>query len=71
MLKRNLSTMDVYHRKPNGPEVPDQSGAKRLALHATEFGFEHPTTGEQLHWTMPMPADMQTLIAVARRSGGK
>ena len=61
----------VYHRKPNGQEVPDQSGAKRLALHATEFGFEHPTTGEQLHWTMPMPADMQTLIAKLRMPSSK
>ena len=52
----------VYHRKPNGQEMPDQSGATRLALHATEFGFEHPTTGEHLHWTMPMPADMLKLV---------
>ena len=52
----------VYHRKPNGQEVPDQSGAKRLALHATEFGFEHPTTGAALHWTMPLPADMLKLV---------
>jgi len=52
----------VYCRKPNGEDVPDASGALRLALHATEFGFEHPATGEHLHWTMPLPADMQKLI---------
>ena len=32
--------------------------APRLALHATELGFEHPVTGEHLHWTMPMPPDL-------------
>jgi len=53
----------VYHRKPNGEEMPDPSGAPRLCLHATELGFEHPASGEHLHWTMPMPADMAKLIA--------
>lgn len=48
----------VYCRKPNGEEVPDKSGAPRLALHATEFGFDHPVTGAQFHWEMPMPADL-------------
>lgn len=53
----------VYHRKPNGEEIPDPSHAPRLCLHATEFGFEHPASGEHLHWSMPMPADMAKLIA--------
>jgi 23S rRNA pseudouridine1911/1915/1917 synthase len=53
----------VYHRKPTGEEMPDPSGAPRLALHATELGFEHPASGEHLHWMMPLPADLQKLIA--------
>ena len=53
----------VYHRKPNGEEVPDASGAPRLCLHATELGFEHPSSGEHLHWDMPMPADMAKVMA--------
>lgn len=52
----------VYCRKPDGTEVADKSGAMRLALHAAEFGFEHPVSGLHLHWTMPVPADMQQLI---------
>ena len=48
----------VYCRKPNGDDVPDTSGAPRLALHATEFGFDHPASGLALHWTMPLPADL-------------
>jgi len=53
----------VYCKRPNGEIVPDPSGAPRLALHATELGFEHPVTGATLHWAMPMPSDMQKLIA--------
>ena len=52
----------VYHRKPTGEVIEDKSGAPRLALHATELGFEHPVTGQHLHWVMPIPADMQKLI---------
>lgn len=53
----------VYCRKPNGEEIPDLSGAPRLALHATEFGFEHPVTGANLHWTMPLPPDLAKWVA--------
>lgn len=52
----------VYHRRPTGEVIEDKSGAPRLALHATELGFEHPVTGQHLHWTMPLPQDMQNLI---------
>jgi 23S rRNA pseudouridine1911/1915/1917 synthase len=48
----------VYNRKPSGEVVEDKSSAPRLALHATELGFEHPVTGAHLHWTMPLPADL-------------
>ena len=54
---------NVYHRKPDGTDMPDASGAPRLCLHATEFGFEHPASGEHLHWAMPMPADMAKVLA--------
>lgn len=53
----------VYIRRPDGSEYNDQSGAPRLALHATELGFVHPVTGENLHWTMPFPIDLQKFIA--------
>src|SRR4051794_10140560 len=45
----------VYVRKPTGEVFEDKSGAPRLALHATELGFEHPATGRHLHWTMSLP----------------
>jgi 23S rRNA pseudouridine1911/1915/1917 synthase len=49
----------VYNRKPRQPPEPDESGAPRLALHAAELGFIHPVTGAAMHWTMPLPADLQ------------
>jgi hypothetical protein len=42
--------------------VADTSGAPRLALHAVELGFVHPVSGEAMHWTMPLPADLQGFL---------
>jgi 23S rRNA pseudouridine1911/1915/1917 synthase len=52
----------VYSRRPDGTVFEDRSGSPRLALHATELGFEHPVTGKHLHWTMPLPADLAKLV---------
>ena len=52
----------VYCKRANGDVIPDASGAPRLALHATELGFEHPATGQHLHWAMPLPADLQKFV---------
>ncbi|HET6575383.1 MAG TPA: RluA family pseudouridine synthase [Fimbriiglobus sp.] len=60
----------VYHRKPTGEVITDRSGAPRLALHATELGFEHPVTGQHLHWAMPLPPDLQKLVERLRADTG-
>jgi 23S rRNA pseudouridine1911/1915/1917 synthase len=52
----------VYNRPPGREAIPDRSGAPRLALHAAELGFIHPVTGEALHWTMPLPPDLQAFV---------
>ncbi|MGE5193627.1 MAG: RluA family pseudouridine synthase, partial [Deltaproteobacteria bacterium] len=52
----------VYRGPFPGKPIPDESGAPRLALHATELGFEHPITGEPLKFVMPLPPDMTRLI---------
>jgi 23S rRNA pseudouridine1911/1915/1917 synthase len=57
----------VYHHLRGGGERPDDSGAPRLALHAAELGFRHPLTGEELHWEMPLPADLEELLARLRQ----
>jgi len=52
----------VYVKKPNGEMFEDKSGAPRLALHATELGFRHPATEAELHWSMPLPGDLQMFV---------
>lgn len=57
----------VYVRCPDGTTFKDESGAPRLALHATELGFVHPVTGESLHWSMPFPPDLATFTNKLRK----
>jgi 23S rRNA pseudouridine1911/1915/1917 synthase len=40
----------------------NELGFHRQALHAAELGFVHPVTKKRLHFTSPMPADMQELF---------
>jgi 23S rRNA pseudouridine1911/1915/1917 synthase len=52
----------VYCHRRDGTVTPDPSGAPRLALHAAELGFIHPVSGEAMHWTMPLPDDLQAFL---------
>lgn len=56
----------VYVHRPDGTVFPDRSGAPRLCLHAAELGFLHPASGEQLHWEMPLPEDLDTFLRCLR-----
>ena len=60
----------VYVKRIGGEVYADRSNAPRLALHATELGFEHPASNEPLHWSMPLPADLEKFV-VGLRSGEK
>ena len=40
------------------PPVCDESKVHRMALHATELNFKHPTTKKLLQFKTPWPADM-------------
>lgn len=53
----------VYHRKRDGEPIPDESNAPRLALHACELGFDHPSTGEPLLWSSALPDDLARWLA--------
>ncbi|MEP6907973.1 MAG: 23S rRNA pseudouridine(1911/1915/1917) synthase RluD [Pseudoxanthomonas sp.] len=44
-------------------------GFKRQALHAETLEFKHPTTGEPLRVSAPVPADMVDLLAALRADG--
>ncbi len=61
----------VYRGRPGEFQPADASGAPRLALHATELGFRHPVTGETMHWSMPLPADLQDFLDCLRSKRGQ
>jgi 23S rRNA pseudouridine1911/1915/1917 synthase len=45
---------------------PDASGAPRLALCAVELGFEHPVTGEPMHFQSPPARDFADFVRQLR-----
>lgn len=51
----------VYSAPP-GATAEDRSGARRVALHAAELGFIHPTTGELVQFASRLPADLRKLL---------
>lgn len=58
----------VYRRPARGDrDVPDKSGAPRLALHAAELGFRHPATTRDVRFESSLPEDLRDLWA---RLGG-
>jgi 23S rRNA pseudouridine1911/1915/1917 synthase len=62
---------EVYSRKVGAPPRVDTSGAPRLALHATELGFIHPETQEEMFWEMPLPPDLSGFLAKLRGAARK
>jgi 23S rRNA pseudouridine1911/1915/1917 synthase len=58
----------IYDRPLHGPPLPDTSGAKRLALHATHLAIDHPTTGKCMHWMSPLPPDLAHLLKRLRQA---
>jgi 23S rRNA pseudouridine1911/1915/1917 synthase len=52
----------VYDRPVHGKPLPEESGAKRIALHAAVLAFDHPTTGKRMRWTSPLPEDLSQLV---------
>jgi len=48
-------------------ELQEQlAGFRRQALHAARLTLTHPSSGETVSWTAPLPADMARLIEVLR-----
>jgi 23S rRNA pseudouridine1911/1915/1917 synthase len=58
----------VYNRRLGFEPTPDHSGAPRLALHAAELGFKHPVTNADMHWDMPLPADLGGWVDQLRKA---
>jgi 23S rRNA pseudouridine1911/1915/1917 synthase len=57
----------IYDRPLHGRPRADDSGAKRIMLHAASLAFAHPRTGERLEWESPLPADMAGVLERLRR----
>ena len=53
----------MYRSQLNEPPIADNSGVPRLALHACELGFTHPSSGKAMHFEVDWPADIQKLIS--------
>ena len=54
---------DIKYRGPvNQPPITDNSNVHRLALHAAELKFEHPTTKKVMHFETPWTPDMQRFL---------
>jgi 23S rRNA pseudouridine1911/1915/1917 synthase len=43
-----------------------QATLKHQALHATSLGFQHPSSGAQMTFTAPMPADLETALSILK-----
>ena len=43
---------------------------KRQALHAKKLRFAHPTTGDMMEFTAPLPEDLQAVLEAARMQSG-
>jgi 23S rRNA pseudouridine1911/1915/1917 synthase len=56
----------VYNQPLFRPALPDHSGAPRLALCAVELGFEHPISGEAMHFEMPLSDDLAKFVQCLR-----
>lgn len=60
--------------KTKANRLPDSAravvnGFHRQALHAYLLQFEHPSTGETMHFEAPIPEDMQTVIEALQAAG--
>ena len=50
-----------------GPQRVAGVALDRPLLHASELSFEHPVTGEALHFSAPLPDDMNKLILTMKK----
>jgi len=56
----------VPHKQLSPEAVETLRGFPRQALHAARLGFRHPTTGNQLRFESPLPADIADVATLLR-----
>ena len=63
---------DSMYRGPFGGEaITDQSGARRLALHARLLAFDHPDSGQRIQFEAELPNDLSALVESLHPEGGE
>ena len=70
-IRHALVGDSVYGGRRQIPAIGDAArqavmSFPRQALNATELGIEHPQTGEEMRWQVPLPQDMQNLLEALR-----
>jgi 23S rRNA pseudouridine1911/1915/1917 synthase len=54
---------DIKYRGPFAkPKIKDRSGIRRMALHAAELSFRHPTSGKPMKFETAWPKAMRSFI---------
>ena len=57
----------LYGRVPRDPDIAAVAAVLgRQALHAAVLGFVHPTSGQELRFESPLPADFERALATLR-----
>jgi len=59
---------EIYRTGPKPQLASGVPRAPRQALHAATLGFAHPSTGQELSFESPWPADLQALLDGLRRA---
>ncbi|MCH8499287.1 MAG: 23S rRNA pseudouridine(1911/1915/1917) synthase RluD [Marinobacter sp.] len=71
-IRHSLLGDPVYGGRMKQPKGCDEhlqgllSDFRRQALHARQLTLEHPETGEELSWEVPLPEDMQVMLSALR-----
>jgi 23S rRNA pseudouridine1911/1915/1917 synthase len=64
----NVMRQDIPQWKSKAEHLLSQ--LPRQALHARTLRIHHPTTGELMEWSVPLPEDMEKVIEEMRRVSG-
>lgn len=63
LLGETIYVRDARRGVAGGPQIR----APRPLLHAAELGFEHPSSGEAMRFSVDPPADFQSVLTALRR----
>jgi 23S rRNA pseudouridine1911/1915/1917 synthase len=63
---------DTLYGAPRAARIEGREVAlDRTFLHAAAIRFRHPTTGQEISFTSPLPAELQAFLSLLRRDSGR